>query len=64
MRTFTLFLLALTVIAGYAAFSDPAMENLKLLYAYLALSTIVCGMLSLSVRRNVSRAQVVGPESR
>lgn len=61
MRTFTLILLLLTITAGYAAFSNPAIEGLKLLYAYLALTTIVCGMLSLAVGRTAPRATPVRP---
>ena len=59
MRTFTLVLLILTVISGYGAFTYPAAENLKLLYAYFALTTIVCGMLSFAIGHAAARSGAV-----
>lgn len=53
MRRLTCFLFVLTVVAGYFAFRDTsASETIKLLYAFLALTTSVSGMISFSLKRD------------
>lgn len=58
MRVFTLGLLILTVIAGFLSYNGAGSltETIKLTYAYLALSTLACGFITLTVRPQLSRS--------
>lgn len=49
MRAFTLLLFVMTVIAGCLSYYGigALTETLKLAYAYLLLSTVACGLLTL-----------------
>jgi hypothetical protein len=67
MRVFTLGLLILTIIAGFVSYHGlgSLTETMKLTYAYLALSTLACGLITLSIRpqlprRVAARIQVAG----
>jgi len=53
MRLFTLSLLVLTVFVGMLAYYGVGAltEILRLTYAYLALSTVACGLITLTMRR-------------
>lgn len=54
MRRVTCLLLLLTVCLGYFAFSRtvPSSDPIKLLYAFMALSTSISGMIVLAEKRN------------
>lgn len=55
MRVFTFFLFILTIVAGclsYKGLGDLT-ETLKLTYAYLALSTVACALITLTIRPQV-----------
>ncbi len=57
MRTFTLLLFVLTVIAGCFAYYGigDLTETMKLTYAYLLLSTMACGVIGVSMRPSPQR---------
>lgn len=52
MRTFTVVLFVLTVIAGFLSYHGigSLTDTVKLTYAYLALSTLASGLISLTMR--------------
>ena len=52
MRVFTYLLFFLTVIAGFLSYNGigTLTETVKLTYAYLALSTVACVLISLTMR--------------
>lgn len=55
MRVFTFFLFMLTIVAGclsYKGLGDLT-EIVKLTYAYLALSTVACASITLTMRPQV-----------
>ena len=58
MQIFTSISVILTIVTGIAAFnqSGNGSEVLKLLYAYLALTTVVCALISLAARKPAVRA--------
>lgn len=53
MRIFTWIFFLITLVAGFTAFHDTGsdVETWKLLYAYSALTTVVCALVSLAARR-------------
>ncbi len=53
MRTATGVSFALTIAAGYSAFSGfgPNTETVKLLYAYLALMSVVCALVTMAAAK-------------
>jgi hypothetical protein len=57
MRFFTLFLLILTVVAGYLSYHGlgTLTETVKLTYAYLALSTLASALIGLDMPRETPR---------
>jgi hypothetical protein len=57
MRSFTLGLLILTIIAGLLSYFGVGAftETVKLTYAYLALSTLASGLISLTIRPEMPR---------
>lgn len=57
MRTFTLLLFVLTVVAGCLAYYGigELTETLKLTYAYLLLVTVASGVVNLSMRPQTPR---------
>jgi hypothetical protein len=68
MRVFTYIFLFLTVAVGCAAFrgSGESAEFLKLLYAYLALTTVVCSLITMAARKPAPKSapasiQLAGP---
>ena len=65
MRVFTLGLLILTIIAGVMSYYGVGTltETIKLTYAYLALSTLACGLISVTVRRELPRRITATVES-
>ena len=62
MRVFTLGLLILTIIAGFMSYYGVGSltETIKLTYAYLALSTLACGLVTVSVRPQMRRSVTAG----
>ncbi len=52
MRVVTLLLLFLTVVAGCLSYNGIGglTETMKLAYAYLALSTLACGLIGATMR--------------
>ena len=52
MRVLTCVVFALTIVAGWCSYSrtDSAAEFLKLAYAYLALMSVVCAMIVLTMK--------------
>lgn len=63
MRIFTSIFFLLTVIAGFAAFhgSGNEAEMLKLLYAYLALTTLVCALITMAARKPTPKTATAAP---
>jgi hypothetical protein len=57
MRVFTYLLFVLTVIAGFLSYKGigTLTETVKLTYAYLALSTVACALISLTMRPAIQR---------
>lgn len=57
MRVFTLGLLILTIIAGVISYYGVGSltETIKLTYAYLALSTLACGLINVAMRPELPR---------
>jgi hypothetical protein len=64
MRMFTSISFLFTLAVGTAAFrSDGASaELLKLLYAYLALTTVVCGLIAIAARKPAAKSIAAVPE--
>jgi predicted Co/Zn/Cd cation transporter (cation efflux family) len=62
----TLILCLFSVIAGLAAFhsSGQTAELLKLVYAYLALTTVACALVALAARRPATKPAPVEPPGR
>lgn len=60
----TVVLFFFTIVAGYAAFSSGAEgpEELKLLYAFFALTTIVCAMVTVAGQRAVALKPISSKE--
>ena len=59
----TAVLFGLTLISGYAAFTSVGMaaESIKLLYAFLALTTVVCAMITMAESRSSRMRTVAEP---
>ena len=57
MRVFTLGLLILTIIAGFMSYYGVGTltDTVKLTYAYLALSTLACGFVTVTIRPETPR---------
>jgi hypothetical protein len=57
MRAFTVLLFALTIVSGCLSYYGIGglTEIVKLTYAYLALSTVACGLICLTMRPAVPR---------
>jgi hypothetical protein len=65
MRIFTTVCFVLTILVGIAAFNTigESAELLKLLYAYFALTTVVCGLITMAARRPARTAPVQAIET-
>ncbi len=52
MRVFTFLLFVLTIVAGFLSYNGVGSltETVKLTYAYLALLTVACTLISLTIR--------------
>lgn len=57
MRVFTYLLFVLTLIAGFLSYKGVGnlTETVKLIYAYFALSTVACALISLTMRPAMQR---------
>ena len=57
MRVFTYLLFILTIIAGFLSYEGVGTltETVKLTYAYLALSTVACALITLTMRPAMQR---------
>lgn len=57
MRVFTYLLFILTVISGFLSYNGigTLTETVKLTYAYLALSTVACALISITMRPAMQR---------
>lgn len=62
MRVLTCIVFALTILAGWFSYgrTDTAAELLKLAYAYLALMSLVCAMIVLTMKPAPSRSSAAG----
>ena len=63
MRAFTFSLLLLTVIVGILAYYGlgALTEILRLTYAYLALSTVTCGLITMTMPRQSATGAAAAP---